>query len=438
MLSLREAANLLNAELIGDGQARFAAVNSDSRSLKSGDLFVALPGEQFDGHDFIQKAVEQGASAVLAQRLPNGFKGNALLVPDTYQALAQLARAWRERFQLPVIAVTGSNGKTTVKEMIAAVLHAAYGCDAQGQTAYLATPGNLNNHIGVPLTLLKLRDTHRAAVIELGMNHPGEIAQLAQLAQPTVALVNNAQREHQEFMQSVAAVAQENGSVFGALPTDGVAVFPANTEFDVLWRELAAPRRCVTFQLQKSSAQLVPNTLGEHNARNAEAAAACCRAIGINEATIAQGLASFTPVKGRLVVQRLANGSTLIDDSYNANPDSVRAAIDVLASCIAPTALVLGDMGEVGEDNSAAFHTEVGAYAKQRGIHYLLALGSAMSASCTAFGAGAQHFASVETLVKVLRALPVTTVLVKGSRFMRMERVVQGLSENFVSTQSTH
>lgn len=430
MLSLREAAHLLNAELRGEEAARFTSVTSDSRHLQAGDLFVALRGENFDGHDFIQAALQQGAAAVLAQRLPAGFSGNALLVPDTYQALTQLARAWRQRFQLPLIAVTGSNGKTTVKEMIAAVLHAAYGCDAQGQAAYLATPGNLNNHIGVPLTLLKLRDTHHAAVIELGMNHPGEIAQLAQLAQPTVALVNNAQREHQEFMQSVAAVAQENGSVFSALPADGVAVFPADSEFEALWRELAAPRRCITFQLHATSAQRVPHMLGEHNARNAEAAAACCRAIGISDAAITQGLASFTPVKGRLVVQHLAQGLTLIDDSYNANPDSVRAAIEVLATCTAPTALVLGDMGEVGADNSAAFHAEVGAYAQQCGITYLLAMGAATQASVAAFGTGAQHFSSVENLVNAVRALPVATVLVKGSRFMRIERVVQALSEN--------
>jgi UDP-N-acetylmuramoyl-tripeptide--D-alanyl-D-alanine ligase len=417
---------------------------------------VALRGERFDAHDFLAQAQAAGASAALAERglAAAGLPG--VEVADTRLALGQWARGWRSRMNLALIAVTGSNGKTTVTQMLASILRAHAG------EAALATQGNFNNDIGVPLTLLRLREHHRLAVVELGMNHPGEIAGLAQMAQPTVALVNNAQREHLEFMANVQAVARENGSVISALPDHGVAVFPADDEHTPLWRELAGARRVITFALdntnlntqadlsaqatwQGSSWQVVARTplgaldfalevAGRHNVKNALAAAACALAAQIPLAAIAQGLAQFEPVKGRsrALTVRLAAAPertlTLIDDSYNANPDSVRAAIDVLADLPGPRLLVLGDMGEVGEQGPA-FHAEAGAYAQARGIEQLLCSGELMRHALPAFE-GAQHFADVEALMAaVLQQLPgPASVLVKGSRFMRMERVVQAIT----------
>ena len=445
MLSLHAAAAMMGARLVGDGARRFARVNTDTRSLAAGELFVAIAGERFDGHSFIARALELGAAGVIAEHLPEGCTGPALLVADTRRALGELAAGWRRRFGLPTIAVTGSNGKTTVKEMIASILAARF-----GESARLATQGNLNNDIGVPLTTLRLASSHQAAVIELGMNHPGEIIELARIAQPTVALINNAQREHQEFMASIDAVAQENGSVLTALAHDGVAVFPAGTVYDALWSDLAGGRRCLRFGLdgagdvrgtvQASTEgtrlriegavridEVVLATFGVHNARNALAAAACAHAAGVDEASIAHGLARFTPVKGRLQRKRAVSGALVIDDTYNANPDSVRAAIDVLAAQPAPRWLVLGDMGEVG-DHGAEYHAEIGAYAKAQGIERLYCMGSAMRDAALAYGPGALHFDAIEPLIDAVRmAPPEVSLLVKGSRFMRMERVVGAL-----------
>jgi UDP-N-acetylmuramoyl-tripeptide--D-alanyl-D-alanine ligase len=349
---------------------------------------------------------------------------------------------------LPVIAVAGSNGKTTVTQMITSILAAAY-----GEKARLATRGNLNNDIGVPLMLWQLGKQHRAAVFELGMNHVGEIAYLAELVRPTVALVNNAQREHQEFMQSVEATAYENGEVIGALPLseDGVAVFPADDACTPIWRQLAGTRRVVDFALDADAVVTATHSLradgarvsmatplgvlnvelaitGVHNVRNALAAAACAIGAGVDAAAITAGLQSFRPVPGRGVRLRTSEGGLLIDDTYNANPDSVRAAIDLLAAAGPPRILILGDMGEVGS-RGAEYHREVGVYAKSRGIDARLGTGAAMREACAAFGAGAEHFADVEALRERAQELaqPGATILVKGSRFMRMERVVAAL-----------
>jgi len=446
MLSLRAAAAMMGARIVGDAAHGFTRVNTDTRSLAAGELFVAIAGERFDGHSFIARALELGAAGVVAEHLPDGCAGPALLVADTRCALGELAAGWRRRFDLPTIAVTGSNGKTTVKEMIASILAARF-----GDSARLATQGNLNNDIGVPLTTLRLAAAHHAAVIELGMNHPGEIIELARIAQPTVALINNAQREHQEFMASIDAVAQENGSVLTALAHDGVAVFPAGTVYDALWSDLAGGRRCLRFGLDgtgdirgtvQASTEgtrlriegavriddVVLATFGVHNARNALAAAACAHAAGIDEASIAHGLARFTPVKGRLQRKRASSGALVIDDTYNANPDSVRAAIDVLAAQPAPRWLVLGDMGEVG-DHGAEYHAEIGAYAKAQGIERLCSMGSAMRDAALAYGPGAEHFDAIEALIGAVRMAPSeASLLVKGSRFMRMERVVGALT----------
>ena len=435
-------------------EAAFDGIATDSRSAPAGCLFVALRGEKFDAHAFLAEVAGRGVAAIIAEAgcAPQHLAGLTvplLLVPDTRRALGEIAHGWRQQFAIPVIGVTGSNGKTTVKEMIASILVAGVGVGHA-----LATRGNFNNDIGLPLTLLRLDADIRAAVVEIGMNHPGEIAQLAALAQPTVALVNNAQREHQEFMASVEAVAQENGAVITSLAEDGTAVFPADDVFTPLWRELAAAsgrRRVAAFGFSADAdvrcthvANIFGSEMavsagadrfavrlaaaGEHNVRNALAAIACTRAIGISVEAIVRGLEAFVPVAGRLQRRHAASGASVIDDTYNANPDSVRAAIDVLAQTAAPRVLVLGDMGEVGEDG-AAFHAEIGAYARTCGIDHLLTLGVLAAASADAFGQQATHFDDIDALqaATVALATPPATVLVKGSRFMQMERVVNHL-----------
>lgn len=456
-LSLAQAADWLRVagetvRLLGDGEVRMQRLHTDSRTLQSGDAFLALRGEKFDGHDFLQRAGASGALAVIAEHGVADCGLPGLEVADSRRALGLLAAAWRAQFSLPLIAVTGSNGKTTVTQMLASVLRAW-----QGEHA-LATQGNFNNDIGLPLTLLRLRSHHRAAVVELGMNHPGEIAWLAPLAAPTVALVNNAQREHQEFMSSVEAVARENGSVFEALSAGGVAVYPADEAYAPLWQQLAGTAAIRTFGLAQQpdvsgqaqwrgdhwriEASVAEQTLafnlhlaGRHNVRNALAVVACAHAAGVPLALIARGIAAFRPVQGRSharVLDWAGRKQTLIDDSYNANPDSVRAAIDVLAELPAPRLLVLGDMGEVG-DQGQVFHAEVGRYALERGIDRLWTLGSLSLHASQAVGASAGtqvwHAPSMQALQEqLLESAPqVASLLVKGSRFMGMERLVQAL-----------
>ena len=452
MMSLAEAAGAMRARLMSAGEGgpelRFDGVSTDTRTVGKGQLFVAIRGARFDGHDFLAAAKARGAAAAIVdEKFASGEPLPRLQIPllvadETRLALGRLGRNWRLRFAPAVIAITGSNGKTTTKEMLAAILrrHA-------GEAGALATRGNLNTDIGVPLTLLGLRASHRYCAVELGMNHPGEIAALAAIACPTIALVNNAQREHLEFMHSVEAVAAENASVFEALPADGVAVLNADDPMAKIFRDKAGGRRRIEFGIRagevtgryalrplESEITLATPTgesrvtlaiPGEHNVRNALAAAACAHAAGIAAEAIGAGLAAFRPYSGRLQVRKTAAGATLIDDSYNANPDSVRAAIDVLASCPGPTALVLGDMGEVGA-RGPAFHAEVGRYAKEKGVAILLALGSATPHAVKAFGHGAEHFDDVENLMR--RKIEARTILVKGSRFMRMEQVVAALA----------
>jgi len=456
VFSLREAFGWLSAgRLIGDGALRIASVGTDSRTVAPGALFVALRGEHHDAHAFIPQVQAAGAAAVVVERWVEGMRAPALIVPDTRVALGEIAAGWRRRFALPLIAVTGSNGKTTVKEMIASILAAHFGEDAR-----LATAGNLNNDIGVPMTVLRLRDVHRAAVLELGMNRPGEIAWIASVAQPTVALVNNAQREHQEFMQSVEATAYENGASLSALPPDGTAVFPGDDPHTPLWRGLSGARARIEFGLTPECAvhadpsarpEGFDMTIGTarvrvslaidglHNVRNALAAAACATAIGLDPETVAAGLAQFRPVRGRLARLNGAGGATVIDDSYNANPDSVRAAIDVLAATPGRKILVLGDMGEIG-GQAGQFHDEIGGYAKSQGLDLLFALGEHSELASRNFGAGGQHFESVDALLAAL--LPQlggdTALLVKGSRFMRMERVADAVAANGATGNGVH
>ena len=447
MMSLREAATAIGARLMGE-DVRFDSVSTDSRSLERGALFIALRGERFDGSRFIGAAKERGAAAAIVEE-PDASEGDLpfLVVENSRFALGRLAAYWRGRFDIPLVAVTGSNGKTTVKEMIAAILREHF-----GETHALATEGNLNNDIGLPLTLLKLRRNHRAAVVELGVNHPGETATLAAIASPTVALINNAQREHQEFMRGVGEVAREHGAVFAAMKPGGTGVINADDEFSGYWRELLAGRRVRDFGLDKpaqvggrhrfthfgseielrapeGATKVELHVDGRHSVLNAFAAAACALAAGASLEAVARGLAAFRPVVGRMQRRTARSGARLIDDSYNANPDSVRAAIDVLAAEGGVKILLLGDMAEVGE-RGAEFHQEIGHYARERGIDRLLAVGELSSACVAAFGEGARHFATVGALISAAQAelRPQTTMLVKGSRFMRMEQVVQALA----------
>ena len=432
--------------LVGDDRA-ISGVSTDTRAIAQGQLFVALRGERFDAHGFVGQAHAAGAAALLVsdqECVPEGVP--AVVVDDTRLALGKLAAAWRARFDIPVIAVTGSNGKTTTKEMIAAILKAQFG------DAVLATRGNLNNDIGLPLTLLGLDETHRAAVIEMGMNHPGEIAYLAGLGAPTVALVTNAQRAHLEGMGDMDEVAREKGSIFSGLVAGGVAVINADDVYADLWRRLAGTHQQLSFGIERTAdvrgalrqhgldthlslrtpagtVELHLAVPGRHNARNAAAAAAACLAAGIPLAAVVVGLERFSGVKGRLQTRKGRAGTLIIDDTYNANPDSVRAAIDVLASTIGHKLLVLGDMGEIGEA-SGQYHDEIGGYAKSQGIDLLYGLGDACQQAVRNFGEGGRHFAEIDKLiVAVNKELgPETAVLVKGSRFMKMERVADAIA----------
>jgi UDP-N-acetylmuramoyl-tripeptide--D-alanyl-D-alanine ligase len=457
MMSLQDAARALAAHgAHATATTRFDSVGTDTRALAPGQLFVALRGERFDGHDFIAAAAQAGAAAALADATWAADHGDAalplLVVDDTRRALGTLAAAWRARFALPLIGITGSNGKTTVKEMCAAILRAQARREGFGEESVLATRGNLNNDIGLPLTLLGLRDFHRAAVIEMGMNHPGEIAYLSALAKPTVALVTNAQRAHLQGMGTVEEVAQEKGAIYHGLGAAGVAVVNADDAHAGAWRALNVGRSIVTFGIERAADVFGRCTLrglgsrleldtpqgaidfalqvpGLHNVRNALGATAACLAAGVPLEAVAEGLAGFTGTRGRLQRREGPKGALILDDSYNANPDSVRAGIDVLAAMPGHTWLVLGDMGEVGE-TSAQVHDEIGGYAKSKGIDGLFALGEMSAVAAHNFGEGGRHFASPEALVKALvgRLDADSVVLVKGSRFMRMERVADALA----------
>jgi UDP-N-acetylmuramoyl-tripeptide--D-alanyl-D-alanine ligase len=438
-------------------------VTTDSRSLQAGDLFVALQGERFDGHDFVAQAFQRGAAAavVAADRvgsLGGHAAGSMLAVADPLAALGGLAAFWRRRFVLTVVAVVGSNGKTTVKEMTAAILRAECGAES-----VLATAGNFNNQIGLPLTVLSLRAQHRVAVLEIGMNHPGETAALAGIAQPNIALINNAQREHQEFMKSIAEVAAEHAAALNALPVDGIAIFNADDDYAPFWHGVvdrrnaegasitvrdfgllapaAVSARCRTeawgslidAETPGGATSVELHAPGRHNVANATAAIAAATAAGASLLAVQRGLAAFRPLAGRLETKAAAEGAAVIDDTYNANPDSVRAAIAVLARAPGPRWLVLGDMGEVG-DRGVAFHREIGEYARAAGIDCLLTTGELAVHAVASFGQGSQHFDDIDALIAATEAKLHThaagnvTLLVKGSRFMRMERVVAALT----------
>jgi UDP-N-acetylmuramoyl-tripeptide--D-alanyl-D-alanine ligase len=442
MMTLAVAARVLGASLRGT-DATFLAVSTDTRKIVAGDLFVALQGPNFDGHEFVVAAARSGAAgAIVSCQVDTGLP--LIVVEDTRLALGRLAAHWRSSFNIPVVAVTGSNGKTTVKNMIAAIL----GEMGPG----LVTQGNLNNDIGLPLTLLKLRAGDRHAVIEMGMNHAGEIDYLTRLTRPGVALITNAGEAHLAGLGSIENVARAKGEIFAGLAADGTAVINADDRFAALWRGLATPRRCVTFGMQKradvqaryvlgdAGSQVTLATpegetvfelrlLGRHNVLNAAGAAAAALAAGAALDHVRQGLAKLRPAPGRLELKPGRNGARVLDDTYNANPASLQAAIGVLCEARGERVLALGDMGELGP-SAPAIHARMGEFAKQQGVKHLLAVGELTKAAVHAFGAGAQHFVSHEALGAALtqQLHGDMTVLVKGSRSSRMERVVAAIT----------
>lgn len=450
MMRLSEAAVLAAGQLRGKDVA-LSGVSTDTRRLGAGALFVALQGPNFDGHDFVAAASAGGAAAAMVSRSVDAALPT-IEVDDTRLALGRLAAGWRARYRLPVVAVTGSNGKTTVKEMIAAILGR--------RGAVLVTEGNLNNDIGVPLTLLRLREEHRYAVIELGANHPGEIDYVARLTRPSVGVVTNAGRAHLEGFGSLEGVARAKGELFQALGQDGVAVLNADDRFAPLWSALIGARRTVRFgtvpaaevsvvagsehtefgdevttrftlRIPEGELPVRLQLCGRHNVINACAAAAAALAVGADGEDIQQGLAGLQPVQGRLQLKVAAPGQRILDDTYNANPASLRAALQVLAAAPGKKILVLGDMGELG-GGTEEMHGEMGEAARVAGVEHLFAVGPLTRFTAARYGAGARHFPDQAALIAALQAMlaegaPPATVLVKGSRRMRMERVVAAL-----------
>jgi UDP-N-acetylmuramoyl-tripeptide--D-alanyl-D-alanine ligase len=423
----------------------YKGVSSDTRTLAQEDLFIALRGPRYNGNEFVGAALTAGAAGALVDASHPAAIAQ-IVVPDTQVALEKAARAWRARFPIPVVGVAGSNGKTTAKEMTAAILGAAGEC--------LATRGNLNNHIGVPLTVLRLEPTHRYAVIEMGANRAGDVAALVEIAHPTVGMITNAGAEHLEGFGSIEGVARAEGEMVAGLEAGAIAVINADDEFAELWRN-STPARVVTFGVQKSAdftATDVKTSVGaggfltrfnlvsplgrvaielhmggKHNVANALAAAAAATSAGAELEHVAAGLGAVRAVAGRLQFKMTANGAWLIDDSYNANPSSVRAGIEVLAGLDGRKWLVLGDMAELGAFAESA-HTEIGAYAREQGIERLFATGPLAALAVESFGRGGQWFAEANALAEALHAAPSDVrMLIKGSRVNRLERVVDAL-----------
>ena len=445
--SLQGFAALCGGRLLG-ADAGYAQVNTDTRQLQAGDLYLALRGPRFDGNDFVAAAARAGAVAAVVERPDRDTNLPQIVVSDSQEALAAAAAGWRAQYPGVVLAVAGSNGKTTTKEMLAAILARRGRC--------LSTRGNFNNHIGVPLTLLRLEVADANAVIEIGADRAGEVAALAALVQPRIGLVTNAGAEHLEGFGDLDGVARAEGELFVALPADGVAVINADDDYAGLWRGMtqaaivtfgvsaSADFRAVDireslgdagFELHftlvaptgRKAVQL--NLGGRHNVMNALAAAAAACSAGATLDDVAAGLAQLRPVQGRLQPKRSHHGARLIDDSYNANPSSVRAGIDVIAGLGGPTWLVLGDMGELGP-TAETLHAEIGVYAREHGVDRLFATGPLSRAAVESFGRGAEWHPDVESLGRAVDAAldPHACVLVKGSRFNRLERVVATLT----------
>lgn len=445
--SLQGFATLCGGRLLG-ADADYAQVNTDTRQLNVGDLYLALRGPRFDGNEFVAAAAQAGAAAAVVERLARDTDLPQIVVADGQEALAAAAAGWRAQYPGTVLAVAGSNGKTTTKEMLAAILSQRGRC--------LSTRGNFNNHIGVPLTLLRLEAADVNAVIEIGADRAGEVAALAALVQPRIGLVTNAGAEHLEGFGDLDGVARAEGELFAALPANGVAVINADDPYAGLWRGMTqativtfgvlAPADFRAVDIRESLGDagfelhftlLAPtgrkavqlNVGGRHNVMNALAAAAAACSAGATLEDVAAGLAQMRPVQGRLQPKRSHQGARLIDDSYNANPSSVRAGIDVIAGLGVPAWLVLGDMGELGP-TAEMLHAEIGAYARKHGVSRLFATGPLSRAAVESFGTGAEWHPDVESLGRAVDAAldPQACVLVKGSRFNRLERVVATLT----------
>ena len=441
-LSLTESAAVLGAKVDGD-DVRYLGVSTDSRRVLPGSLFVAIEGEYFDGHDFVDAAAAQGSTAALISKARR-FSLPTIQVDDTIAALGKLAGHWRGRFKAPLTAITGSNGKTTVKEMLASILRRSH--------KVLATRGNLNNEIGAPLTLAELDQSHEQIIVELGANHPGEIARLTRISLPSVGLITVCAPAHLEGFGSVEGVARAKGELFSEMPADACAVINADDAFAPLWAVLAGARRKVHFGLDKDTdvcgqwhpagrggALRVQSPVGsfdvriafpgKHNGANALGAAAAAIAAGASAEDIRLGLESAKPVSGRLELKRGRGGAAIIDDTYNANPHSLKAGLEVLSDQDARRWLVLGDMAELGSD-AARYHEEAGRMARELGVDRLYTVGKLSRLAAESFGGDAIHFDSQDDLIGALRGAlnRDTTVLVKGSRSMRMERVVAALT----------
>ncbi len=440
-LRLSEVADMAQGELHGNDVV-VSAISTDTRDMHKGDLFVALEGERFDGHEFIDQGVEETVRAVLVHRLVN-TKLPLVLVDDTLKGMSRWAQTWRHRVDPKLVAVTGSNGKTTVKQMLSDVL------SIQGSTCF--TQGNLNNHIGVPLTLLTLRKQNKFAVIEMGANHFGEIDHLSRLAQPDVVVITNAGPAHLEGFGSIAGVARAKGEIINGAKPSGVAVLNADDKYIDVWLEKAKHLKIVTFGFSKNAkvhGEITANKHllvnlnsvkleiklplpGKHNASNALAVIAAASELGVDPKTIKQGLENAHQVKGRLQSKQGIAGATIIDDTYNANPASLQAAIDVLCSQNKKPWLVLGDMGELGDD-AEAIHAEIGIGAKSAGVKKLFGLGKLAKHAVNSFGENGFHFDKHSELSNALRNQidPQCCILVKGSRAMHMEDVVNFLVNN--------
>ncbi|MCR4347553.1 MAG: UDP-N-acetylmuramoyl-tripeptide--D-alanyl-D-alanine ligase [Sulfuricaulis sp.] len=443
-MSLEILADVLKCPRKGS-DAVFTGVSHDTRTLQAGDLYVAIKGDRFDGHNFLAEAISAGAVGALLGRdmqTPLPY----VHVPNTRLAYGNLGAFWRNQFQVPVVAITGSNGKTTVKEMIGTILgEIGTGC---------VTRGNFNNDIGVPLTLVRMRSSDRFAVIEMGMNHFGEIEYLSRMTRPTVALITNAGEAHLAGVGTVEGVARAKGEIFTGLRTAGTAVLNADDEFFPLWRTLVAGRKCLTFGLDhkadvSADYRLTDNgslihlkttthgdidmsvpLLGRHNVMNTLAGAGAAIAAGASLEQVKNGLEKLQTVSGRLEVKRGVSGARIIDDTYNANPTSVAAGLQVLKEFSGERVMVLGDMGELGS-SAADIHFRVGELAGRLGIQRLFAIGEFSRIAVGAFGKGARHFESHEALIEALQDClhADMTVLVKGSRMMHMEQIVAGITK---------
>jgi UDP-N-acetylmuramoyl-tripeptide--D-alanyl-D-alanine ligase len=445
--SVQHFAELCGGRYAGEDRS-WTSVNSDTRTLSAGQLYFALRGERFDGNQFLSSAAAAGAVAAVIDRPVANPPLPVIEVEDGQRALTRAAGGWRAQFAAPVVGVAGSNGKTTVKGMTAAILAQSGQC--------LATQGNLNNHIGVPLTLLRLTGVERSAVIEIGANHPGEVAALVAIVRPTVGLITNAGAEHLEGFGDLDGVARAEGELVAGLAPSAVAVINADDPYAGLWRDMTkaavstfgidAPadfravqlderltdagfRTSFTLQAPQGERAVTISLGGRHNVRNALAASAAAVAAGASLDDVAAGLAAMQPVGGRLQPARTKQGARLLDDSYNANPSSMRAGIDVLTAQPGEHWFVMGDMGELG-DHARASHVEIGQYARARGVSRLFATGTLSTLAVEAFGTGASWFPDTEALARAVEAElgAGVTLLVKGSRSNRLERVVAQLT----------